>query len=131
MRFQDLALHTLLRAELRALIREGKRRFACKGKDDLCLVTYSSVSASCIRHHHALTLTLVDILHDPLAVPNLRGRQRMNGVPQVRHRGLAHLLLMRDGRHREFARLLLDNREGRDPGFLCVGLAVSTVAIDD
>ena len=52
----------------------------------------------------------------------------MNDISQVRYGSLAHLLLMRDGRHDELAGLLLDNSEGRNLGLLSVGLAVDTVS---
>ena len=70
----------------------------------------------------------MDVLHDALAVADLRGRQRVHGVPQVRDGRLAHLLLVRNRCDGELAGLLLNEGEGRDLGFLRVSLAIDLVA---
>ena len=49
----------------------------------------------------------MDILENPLPMPNLRRRERVDGVTKVGHNGLAHFLLMSDGRDSEFPWLLL------------------------
>ena len=64
--------------ELGALVREREGRLADEREHDLGLVA------------------LVDVLHDALPVPDLRRGERVHGVPQVGHRRLAHLLLVRD-----------------------------------
>lgn len=63
MRLEHAALDALARTQLRALVRERKRRLADEREHDLRLVA------------------LVDVLHDPLPVPDLRGRQRVHRVP--------------------------------------------------
>ena len=102
MRLEHLALRALARAELRALVRERERRLPDEREHDLRLVA------------------LVDVLLDALPLADACRRQRVDGVAQVAHRGLAHLVLVRDGRDAELARLLLRDCKGRDLGFLCV-----------
>lgn len=76
-------------------------------------------------------LTLVDVLHDALAVSDLRRGQLVHLVAQVCHGRLAHLLLVRNRRDGELAGLLLDEREGRYSGLLRVRLAVDFVSVSD
>lgn len=61
---------------------------------------------------------------------NLRCRKGMDVVSQIRHSGLAHLLLMGDGNNRKLASLLLDQRERRRLGFLSVRFSINTVSVE-
>ena len=78
MRFQHLALHTLLRRKFSPLIRKRKRRLSNEGEHNLGLIA------------------LMNILDNPLPMSHLGRRQRMHRVAQVVDRGLAHLVLVCD-----------------------------------
>lgn len=108
MRFEHLTLLTL-GGELGPLVSEGEGRFADEREDDLRLIAF------------------VDVLLDPIPLADACGGQWVDGVAQVGHRGLAHLVLVRDGRDGELTRLLLRDREGGNLGFLRVRLAVDAV----
>ena len=73
--------------------------------------------------------TFVDVLEDSITLTDLRGGQWMDRVTQVCHHRFTHLLLLRDGRYLEFARLLLSKRERRLLGLLSVYLAINTIPI--
>lgn len=129
-RFKDFTLLALLICQLGALVGEREWRFAGERKDNFGLVAYiDCYSAGCIVKNK-MTLTLVNVLHDALAMSDLRRRQLVHLVAQVCHTCLAHLLLMGNRRDGELARLLLDEGEGRHAGLLSVGLPVDLVSME-
>jgi len=101
---------TLPEAQLRALVCEREGRLANKRELYLSLVTF------------------MNVLEDPVPLTNLGSGQGMDRVAQIRHNGLAHLLLLRDRCDFEFAWLLLGERERRLFGLLGVCLAIHPVS---
>lgn len=70
------------------------------------------------------------ILIYPLSIANLSRGQRMDMQMQIRHGCLAHLLLVRNGRDRKLARLLLEKREWRRLDFLRVCPVVDAIPVE-
>lgn len=56
-------------------------------------------------------LAFMNVLEDPIPLADLGSGQRMDRVAQIRHSRFTHLLLLRNGRYLELARLLLGKCE--------------------
>lgn len=72
--------------------------------------------------------TLVNVLVYPLAMTDPCCRQWMHGESQISNSSFTHLLLLCYGGDGEFSRLLLEQREGGDFGFLCVRFPIDAVS---